>query len=160
MDKVIFDAEGVNENVEKVGVEAGAAGNFFEKGALVFENMLSKIYKVRCVCCFTSVFALSGLAFLSMDTKNVPDFVGYMVLILWAVGILSAIIACPVKLIGKVIKLVAGGTIAGLAFFGVGAALGFAFSMIISMGMVLFFPCIVSVPYYFKELRIIKSLKM
>ena len=126
---------------------------FIDKAKIVIENILDKIYKIRCVCCFTSLLAVVGLVFLFGEQMQVPDFVGYILAILWLIGVLSGIIACPLKMIGNVVGLVVGGVVIGLPFLGVGAIVGLVIALFICFGMVLFFPSIVTIRYYFNELR-------
>lgn len=126
---------------------------FKDKAKIVIENILDKIYKIRCVCCFTSLLAVIGLLFLFGEQMQVPDFVGYILAIFWVIGVLSGIIACPLKMIGNVVGLVVGGFAVGLPFLGVGAIVGLVIGLFISVGMVLFFPSIVTIRYYFNELR-------
>ncbi len=126
---------------------------FIDKAKIVIENILDKIYKIRCVCCFTSLLAVVGLVFLFGEQMQVPDFVGYILAILWLSGVLSGIIACPLKMIGNVVGLVVGGVVIGLPFLGVGAIVGLVIALFICFGMVLFFPSIVTIRYYFNELK-------
>lgn len=126
---------------------------FIDKAKIVIENILDKIYKIRCVCCFTSLLAVVGLVFLFGEQMQVPDFVGYILAILWLIGVLSGIIACPLKMIGNVVGLVVGGVVIGLPFLGVGAIVGLVIALFICFGMVLFFPSIVTIRYYFNELK-------
>lgn len=126
---------------------------FKDKAKIVIENILDKIYKIRCVCCFTSLLALVGIVFIFGEYIQAPDFVGYILAIIWLLGVLSGIIACPLKMIGNIVKFVVGGAVVGFPIFVIGAAFGVAIALMICFGMVFFFPSIVTIRYYFNELR-------
>lgn len=148
----ITTADAVEEKAVVESVEF-AEPNFFEKAKNVIESLLDKIYKIRCVCCFTSLFALFGLAFLFADSITVPDWMAALLLVAWLLGILSSLIACPFKMIGLVVKFVVGGVAIGLPFLVIGAIFGLVIALLICFFMVLFCPAVVTIRYYFKELR-------
>ena len=127
--------------------------SFFKKARDMVEKALNKIYKIRCVCCFTSLFASLGILFLFAEQINVPDYIGYIIAAIWAFGVLSSFIACPIKMIGRIIGLPVSGAIIGLPFLGVGAIIGFGIGLMLSFGMVFFLPYIVTIPYYKYELK-------
>lgn len=136
-----------NENKENTELK------FFDKVKIKIEKALAKIYKLRCICCFTSLFAILGVLFLFANSINPPDFIAVIITILWLVGVLSGLIACPLKMIGNVIALVTSGVVIGLPFLGVGALVGLIIALLICFGMVLFFPAVVTIPYYKNELK-------
>ncbi len=145
----------VNEDI----VENRAAQNeektemkFFDKVKIKIERALAKIYKLRCVCCFTSLLAILGVLFLFAEDIKLPMFLQVLIPALWLIGVLSAFIACPLKMIGNVIALVTGGVVIGLPFLVVGALVGLIIALFICFGMVFFFPAVVTIPYYKNEL--------
>ncbi|MBR6515180.1 MAG: hypothetical protein IKT46_10180 [Clostridia bacterium] len=126
---------------------------FTEKVKNIFEVICNKIYTLRCICCFTSLLALLGIIFPFTDQIYLPDFIGYAVLLGWLIGVLSGIIACPLKMGCTVIAIFITGVSIGAVFLGIGAIFGFMIALIISLLMILVFPSVIAIPHYFKELH-------
>ena len=126
---------------------------FAEKVKSIIEKVTDIIYKIRCVCCFTSLLALVGIIFFFADQIQVPDFVGYILTFIWLTGVLSGIIACPIRMFCIISALIIGGITIGLGFLIVGAVIGLTIALIICFGMVLIFPSVVTIRYYFNELK-------
>lgn len=132
---------------------------FFEQAKIYADRVLDKIYKLRCICCFTSLFACLGFVFLFAEVFSPPAFVQWIIVALWLFGVVSGVVACPVKMIANAFGLIAGGTVIGLPFLGIGAVFGFAIGAIIAFGMIFFLPAIVTIPYYRNELQFKNILK-
>ena len=134
---------------------------FFEQAKIYTEKALDKIHRLRCICCFTSLFATLGIVMMICVGNDVspPEFVQWITAALWLFGVVSGVVACPVKMIANAFGLIAGGTMIGLPFLGIGAIFGFAIGAMIALGMLLFLPAVVTIPCYLKELRYKNILK-
>ena len=109
-------------------------------------QFLDAIYIIRCVCCFTSIFSVLGTLILM--------FGGSMTLggIFFAIGLPSALLACPLKFLTISLALITGGFAIGLCFVGVGCIIGAAIGFILAVVLWLYFPAFVTIPHFFKEM--------
>lgn len=152
--KLVLDENGDIVAEKIIPNEEDTELKFFDKVKIKIEKALAKIYKLRCICCFTSLLAILGVLFLFAEDINLPMFLQVLIFALWLIGVLSAFIACPLKMIGNVIALVTGGVVIGLPFLVVGAVVGLVIALVICFGMVFFFPAVVTIPYYINELNL------
>ncbi|MBP3627183.1 MAG: hypothetical protein J6J39_03940 [Clostridia bacterium] len=134
--------------------------NFFEKIKAKleklkdwFEKITEPLYKLRSICCFTSLFAIFGVLFLFAERINLPQPVEYVIIFFWLIGVISPLIACPFQMIARFFGFIIGGAVVGFPFLVVGAVVGLVIGGIISLGMVLFLPALVTIPYYNKTLK-------
>lgn len=114
-----------------------------------FKNVF---YIVRCVCCFTTIFALSSILFIVLDMSKVGDFVGSLIGICAIIGWVSVIFACPWKMLKLCFKIISRAFVIGLAFMGVGCVVGLMIGVIISFALVFVVPFIITIPHFFNEL--------
>ena len=149
MNTAVWTAE---EHKEPIGIKEKVM-QYVDKAKAAVEVALDRIRKIRRVCCFTSLFALLGVLFFWADKLTMPHFADIAIVTLWFAGVVSAFIACPLKIIGKVVAFVSSGVLIGLPFMVVGAVVGLIIGLAISLGMVMIFPALVTIPYYFNELN-------
>lgn len=126
--------------------------SLWEKVKYIFYRAMDYLYKIRCVCCFTSILATLSICFF-FDIARFGNFWASVITVLIIIGWVSGILACPLKMIGNVIKFVGGGFTIGLGFAVVGCVVGAMIGVAISYVMVLIIPAVVTIPYYFNELR-------
>lgn len=116
------------------------------------------IYVVRCVCCFTSLLTIICplywiLQSFGIDFIDAGTFLDTLSGIIWGLGVLSGVIACPLRLLGAAFKIIGGAFMLGAVFLIIGALIGAAFGIGIAVMMIFFAPSIVTIPFYFNELR-------
>lgn len=151
--KLVLDENGDVVAEKIIPNEENTELKFLDKVKIKVERELAKIYKLRCICCFTSLLAIFGVLFLFAEDIKLPMFLQVLIPALWLIGVLSAFIACPLKMIGNIFTFVTGGVVIGLPFLVVGAVVGLVIALIICFGMVFFFPAVVTIPYYKNELK-------
>lgn len=127
--------------------------DFWDKAKIAVDKALNKLYKIRCICCFTSLFAVLGVLFLFAENINLPQYVEVAIAVFWLVGVLSGLIACPVNFLGIVFKYPVAGLVIGIPFLLVGAVVGFVIGLVIAFALIFFFPAIVTIPFYKSELN-------
>ncbi len=125
---------------------------FMEKATTAFETTGKVVLNIKKVCCFTSVLAFFNIIAMTGGNNGV-GFLNAMMIILGILGILSGIIACPIKMIGRILALCIGGFTIGLAFMGIGCVIGLMIGVIASALMVMVAPAVVAIPHYFNELK-------
>lgn len=133
-------------------MENGKIANFMEKATAAFETTGRVLLRIKKVCCFTSLFALFNIIAMTVG-NNGETFVDKLMLILGILGVLSGIIACPIKLIGRILALCIGGFTIGLAFLGFGCVIGLMVGLIASLLMVMVAPAVVAIPHYLNDLK-------
>lgn len=139
-----FETEDEQEEITTVNYNKLSAWGKFKYRA---EQVLDVIRVIRCIACFTSI--CSTVAFYFMVTNGPLALVGFFGLI----GMVSALLACPFKLIGIAISLILGGFSIGLCFLGFGCIIGAGIGMILGVMLAIFFPAFVAIPYFFNDLR-------
>lgn len=124
---------------------------FGDKIDSLFSKLGRGFYKVRCVCCFTTLFSTIGiiLAFVG-DNKQVPMTIGGLFIL---IGLISSLLSCPGRLIAVFIACIVGGFEIGLCFLGIGCIIGLCIGIVIGGSLALYFPAIITIKYYFSELR-------
>ena len=109
----------------------------------------------RCICCFTTILSILGPA-LVLYLDSVGKLTGFWdkaLFVVMLIGFASTIFACPLRLLA-----ICGGIITtcftiGLYFFGIGALVGGAIGVGVSIMLILFGSCFISIPYFFTDLR-------
>lgn len=137
---------GVGEAQEKLTLKQKVEG-FIAKVADEYDAVMERFLTVRIICSFTAL--CSSVAFIILLVS--PDssgWIGFFELI----GVVSALVACPLRLLKAVAGLIIGGFTIGLAFFGIGCLIGAAIGAVIGLALILYAPAIVTIPYCRNEL--------
>ena len=113
---------------------------------VVLERATGTMRIIKIVLCVISLLSLFSIRYVFF---NVTDTAAASC---WGVGVLAAMVACPLKLILLVPKFVSKGFYIGLFVAGVGCIFGALIGLVISFVVVLMFPVIVTVPYLKKNL--------
>lgn len=100
--------------------------------------------KVRQVCCFTSILATVGMGIAFFGPKDMMTFAG----VLYFIGMLSAIIACFVKLLSTVGFFVSVGFTYGFFFLVIGCVIGAALGLILALTIITIAPAIITIRYF------------
>ncbi len=119
----------------------------------VFFAKLGKgFYILRCICCFTALLSTVATIITILDIEGAMAAADVLVII----GLISALLACPVRLISTVFSIAAAGFSIGLGFLGVGCVVGLAIGLLIGGFLVLCFPAVITIKYFFNELIYMK----
>lgn len=112
-----------------------------------YDALMEKFLPIRIICCFTAL--CSTIAFIIMlVSPNSSGWIGFF----WLIGFISALIACPIRILKVAVGLLIGGFTVGLAFFGIGCLVGTIIGAVAGYALVLYAPAIVTIPYCWKEL--------
>lgn len=112
-----------------------------------YDALMERYLFVRMICCYTALS--STIAFIILlVSPNSSGWIGFFELI----GLVSALLACPLRLLKVVAGLIIGGFTIGLAFFGIGCLIGAAIGAAIGLAFILYAPAIVTIPYCRNEL--------
>lgn len=142
----VVDTFGGGEAQEKLTFKQKIEG-FIAKVADGYDAVMERFLIVRIICCFTALCSSAAFIIL-LVSPNSSGWIGFFELI----GIVSALVACPLRLLKAVAGLVIGGFTIGLAFFGIGCLIGAAIGAAVGLALVLYAPAIVTIPYCWNEL--------
>jgi len=134
-----------NSNIE----EPSHSPSLWEKIKAFFTVIGVAIYGLRCVCCFTSVLALANLSIFIGGDWNISDFWVYVILGIGLLGVISGLIACPLKLILSAVKIITSCATFGLIFTPIGAVIGIIVGLLISIALIFLAPAIITIPHFF-----------
>lgn len=118
----------------------------------LWEKITDIFFIVRCVSCFTTIFALASILFIVLDISKVGNFVGSLIGVCAIIGWVSVIFACPWKMLKLCFKIISSAFVIGLAFMGIGCIVGLIIGVIISFALVFVVPFIITIPHFFNEL--------
>ena len=124
------------------------------------ENVKEGYLKVQAVCCFTSLMTIVSFVFVTLTAAIFPhpsdilaDIFSVAFIIMYGIGVISALLACPGKWICILIAMVTVGFSIGVIFLLVGAVFGVAIAGILFIGLFGLIPSVITIPHYFKEVR-------
>ncbi len=123
------------------------------KDLSLWDKIKAIFHIVRSVACFTTVFMTIGYIFSSIGMNG--DKVGFMIVggMMLFIGLLSLLLACPLKMVLLVGTLVVKGFTIGLCFVGVGCIIGAVIGLIIGLAIVIIIPAAVTIPHYLNNMR-------
>lgn len=113
---------------------------------VVLERATGTMRIIKIVLCVISLLSLFSIRYVFFNVTDTATS------LCWGVGVLAAMVACPLKLIMLIPKFVSKGFYIGLFIAGVGCIFGALIGLVISFVVVLMFPVIVTVPYLKKNL--------
>lgn len=117
-----------------------------------FSKFGKGFYKVRCVCCFTTLLITIGAVIMFLDINSYTCFMvgGYLAFF----GYLSLLFTCPGRLIYIAIQCIKKGVKIGWSFWGIPTAVaGLLIGIFVGGGLAMWIPAVITIPYYFSDLK-------
>ena len=117
-----------------------------------FDRFLEKAVTVQFICSFVAIIApISITIFLTLFDNGilktvVGEVLGFILLALYIIGMIAAIIACPIKLISTPLRWAVKGFKMGFFIPGIGCLIGALFGFVIGAAAVIYAPAIITVP--------------
>ena len=116
-----------------------------------FDNLLEKTVLVQFICSFISILATISITLLYIFVKidmprTLADIIGVILIILYIIGMGSAIISCPLKLISTPIRWAIKGFQIGLFIPFAGPLLGGVSGLVFGVVAIVYCPAIITIP--------------
>lgn len=113
-------------------------------------SFLDVLALVRFICSFVAILApISVTVIFSVDThsmsRELGDFLGIFMIIMYAIGMLSALIACPIRLLGTPIRWITKGFEIGLFIPGIGCLIGALIGFVLGASVIFYAPAVITI---------------
>ena len=112
-----------------------------------FYSATDIFHRVQAVCCFLSILATVGFI---LGIAGVPEFISVPI---YVIGLVSALLSCPLKWILLVGAAVVKGFLIGLFFLLVGSLVGAGIGFTLIIMLFFLAPAIFTIHHYFTDLR-------